>query len=111
MTLLGVILLGTIQGTENCLHCGKFDIRICCSSKECFARRHLDLDIGDSLCFGSFLERVLCISEHLKLGYIILVERLDKSVNGAVATAMQFAHDTINRDAGRTCDYFRSNLS
>ncbi len=103
---LSVLLLRAIQSADDSLHRGKFDIRIRCSAKECRARGYLDLDIGYSTCLGSLLKRVLRIREHLKIGYIPLIERLHKSVNGAVAMTGQFAHDTINGDAGCTCNSF-----
>src|SRR3989442_15424680 len=101
---LSMVALRAIQGTEHCLYCSELDIRIGCSAKACCARGCLDLDIGYSLCSGSLLERMLCIGEYLKISYIALVERLHKSVNGAVATTTQFTHDTINGDAGCTCN-------
>src|SRR5690349_15627088 len=47
---------------------------------------------------------MLCIAEHFKIRYIMLVERLYESVDGTIATTMQFASDAINRDAGCTCN-------
>src|SRR6266851_10383251 len=98
------LLLRTIQSADDSLHRGKFDICIRCSAKERRARGYLDLDIGYSTCLGSLLKRVLRIREHLKIGYIPLIERLHKSINGAVTMTGQLAHDTINGDAGCTCN-------
>src|SRR5438876_7931163 len=103
-----MILLRAIKSTEYGFHCGKLDICIRCSAKECCARGYLDLNIGYGLCFGSFSKRMLCIGEYFKIGYIILVERLYKSINGTVATAKQFARDAINGDASCTCNDIRS---
>src|SRR5215469_17774057 len=99
-------LLRAIERADDSLHRSKFDIRISCSAKECRARGYLDLDIGYSPCLGPLLKRMLRIREHRKIGYIPLIERLHKSVNGAVAMAGQLAHDTINGDAGCTCNSF-----
>src|SRR6266702_4625652 len=107
---LSVLLLRAIKSAEYSLHCGKFDIRIRRGAKECCARGHLDLNIGYGLCFSSFSKRMFCIGEYLKIGYIILIERLYKSINGTIATAMQFARDTVNGDAGSTCNDFRATL-
>ena len=103
-------MLRAIKSAEYSLHRGKLDICISRSAKECCARGYLDLNIGYSLCFSSLSKRMLCIGEYFKIGYIILVERLYKSVNGTIATAMQFTRDTINGDAGCTCNDFRSTL-
>src|SRR5438874_1851379 len=99
-----MVALRTIQGTEHSLYCGKLDIRVGGSTKACGARAYLDLDIGYGLCSSSLLKCMLGIGEQLKIGYIALVERLHKRINGTIATTMQFAHDTVNGDAGGTCD-------
>src|SRR6266446_3411437 len=99
-----VLLLRAIQRADDSLHRSRFDIRIRCSAKKRRARGYLDLDIGYSTCLGSLLKRVLRIREHLKIGYIPLIECLYKSINRAVAMTGQFAHDTINGDAGCTCN-------
>ena len=57
------------------------------------------MNICYSLGFGPFSKCMLCIGEYFKIGYIILVECLYKSINGTVATTMQFARDTVNSDA------------
>src|SRR5713101_10029752 len=92
--VLSALLLRAIKSAEYCLHRGKLYICISRSAKECCARGYLDLKIGYGLCFSSLSKRMLCIGEYFKTGYIILIERLYKSINGTVATAMQFARDT-----------------
>src|SRR5215472_8258529 len=104
LCVLSMVLLRAIERAEHSLHGSKFDIRIGCSAKECCACSCLDLDISYRLCSGSLLKCMFCIGEHLKIGYIALVERLHKSVYGTVATTTQFTHNTINRDAGCTCN-------
>src|SRR5579884_1544661 len=98
--VLSLVALRTIQCTEHRLYCGKLDIRIGGSAKACYAGGCLDLDIGDGLCSGSLLKGMLGIGEQLEIGYIALIERLHKRINGTIATAMQFAHDTVDGDAG-----------
>src|SRR5258708_28384112 len=100
---LFMLLLRAIQRAEHSLHRGLLDIRIRGSAKECCARGYLDLDIGYGLRFGSLLKRMLCKGEHLKIGYIALVECLHKSVNTTIATTTQFAPNTVNRDMSCTC--------
>src|SRR6266568_6871962 len=107
---LSPLLLCAIKSAQYSLYSSKFDICISRSTKECCARGYLDLNIGYGQCFSSLSKRMFSISEHLKIGYIILIERLYKSINGTIATARQFAHDTVNRDAGSTCNDFRSTL-
>src|SRR5258708_23305057 len=92
-----MLLLRAIQRAEHGFHRGMLDIRIRVSAKECCARGYLDLNIGYGLRFGSLLQRMLCKGEHLKIGYIALVERLHKSVNGIIATTTQFTPNTIYR--------------
>ena len=53
---------------------------------------------------------MLCISEYFKIGNIILVERLNKRVNGSITTTMYFTCNTIYGDACFTRNEFRSTL-
>src|SRR5260221_8264849 len=68
-------------------------------------RRHTRslCDWSSDVCSSDLLKRMLCKGEHLKIGYIALVERLHKSVNGTIATTTQFAPNTVNRDMSCTC--------